>query len=64
MLCCDGVSGTSVSLEGGDQIAAVLLQLEDGHLAGLVAHEGVPGLHIKPGIRLMLKNIYIKKKGK
>lgn len=46
---------TSVSLEGGDQAAAVLLQLQDGHLTRLVSDEGVPGLHVKPGIRLRLK---------
>lgn len=55
MFCCGGVSGTSVSLEGGDEIAAVLLQFEDGHLTRLVSDESVPGLHIKPGIRLLLK---------
>lgn len=43
---------TSVSLESGDQAAAVLLQLQDGHLARLVPYEGVSGLYIKPGIRL------------
>lgn len=52
-------SRTSVSLEGGDQTAAVLLQLQDGHLTRLVSDEGVPGLHVKPGVRLWLK-----KKGK
>lgn len=43
---------TSVSLESGDQAAAVLLQLQDSHLAGLVPYEGVSSLYIKPGIRL------------
>lgn len=44
-----------MSLEGGDQAAAVLLQLQDGHLTRLVPYEGVSGLHIKPGIRLRSK---------
>lgn len=39
---------TSVSLEGGDQAAVVLLQLQDGHLTRLVPYKGVSGLHIKP----------------
>lgn len=46
---------TCVSLECGDQAAAVLLQLQDGHLTGLVPNEGVSGLHIKSGIRLRSK---------
>lgn len=45
----------SVSLERGDQAAAVLLKLQDGHLTRLVPYEGVSGLHIKPGIRLRLR---------
>lgn len=44
-----------MSLERGDQAAAVLLQLQDSHLARLVPYEGVSGLHIKPGIRLRSK---------
>lgn len=52
---CVCVWCTSVSLEGGDQAAAVLLQLEDGHLTGLVPYKGVSGLHIKPGLRLRSK---------
>ena len=46
---------TSVSLKGGDQAAAVLLQLQDGHLTRLVPYEGVSGLHIKPRITLRSK---------
>lgn len=46
------VSRTGVSLECGDQAAAVLLQLQDGHLPRLVPYEGVSGLHVEPGIRL------------
>lgn len=49
------VGCTSVSLERGDQAAAVLLKLQDGHLTRLVPYEGVSGLHIKPGIRLWLR---------
>lgn len=37
-----------MSFEGGDQAAAVLLQLQDGHLTRLVPHKGVSGLHIEP----------------
>lgn len=53
ILACVCASGcvcvhTSVSLEGGDQAAVVLLQLQDGHLTRLVPYEGVSGLHIKP----------------
>lgn len=40
---------TCVSFEGGNQAAAVLLQLQDGHLSRLVSHKRMTGLHIKPG---------------
>lgn len=43
---------TCVSFEGGNQAAAVLLQLQDGHLTRLVPYKGVPGLYIEPGQRL------------
>lgn len=43
---------TCVSFEGGDQAAAVLLQLQDGHLTRLVSYKGMSGLHIEPGLRL------------
>jgi len=44
-----------VSFEGGNQAAAVLLQLQDGHLTRLVPYKGVPGLHIKPDLGLRSK---------
>ena len=53
MLCsnvgCSSSSSTCVSFEGGDQTTAVQLQLEDGHLTRVVAHKGVPRLHVEPG---------------
>ena len=47
-VACICVLQTRVPLEGGDHAAAVLLHLQDGHLAGLVAHERVSRLHVKP----------------
>lgn len=38
---------TCVSLEGGNQVAAVLLQLQDSHLTRLVSYKGMPGLYIE-----------------
>lgn len=49
------VWSTSVSLEGGDQAAVVLLQLQDGHLTRLVPYEGVSGLHVKSGDYVKVK---------
>lgn len=46
---------TSVSLKGGDQAAAVLLQLQDGHLTRLVPYKRMSGLHVESGFVLRPK---------